>query len=230
VTDRTIERQYLAAHASFVDLVTPLAPAAWAAPVPCCPGWTVRDVLSHVAGIPDDAVHGRLDGVATERWTAAQVERNRDLTVDALLDRWNEQAPLFAAAIAAGGQRRPPIDCHTHEHDVRHALELPGARDGELVRTFARDLVDWIEVDGIDVPGLRVEFADGETTVRGAAGPGAIVLSGVRHFEVFRSRLGRRSLAQVRAYDWSGPASGVERVVARWFGFGPSAHDIVEPG
>ena len=58
-------------------------------------------MLSHVAGIPDDVLAGRLDGVATDPWTAAQVERNRDLSVDGLLERWDEQAPAFAAAMQA---------------------------------------------------------------------------------------------------------------------------------
>jgi uncharacterized protein (TIGR03083 family) len=49
-----IEQNYLAAQRSFVALARDLSADDWAAPVPCCPGWTVRDVLSHVAGIPDD--------------------------------------------------------------------------------------------------------------------------------------------------------------------------------
>ena len=49
-------------------------------------------MLSHVAGIPDDVFAGRIDGVATDPWTAAQVERNRSLAVDDLLARWDEQS------------------------------------------------------------------------------------------------------------------------------------------
>ena len=95
----TIERDYLFAQRSFATLAAGFSDDEWATPVPCCPGWTVRDVLSHVAGIPDDVLAGRLDGVATDPWTAAQVERNRDLAVADLLARWNDQTPGFAAAM-----------------------------------------------------------------------------------------------------------------------------------
>ena len=44
-----IEQNYLAAQRSFVALARDLSADDWAAPVPCCPGWTVRDVLSHAA-------------------------------------------------------------------------------------------------------------------------------------------------------------------------------------
>ena len=54
--DPTVEisRLYLAAQRSFVELARTLSPDQWATPVPCTPGWCVRDVLSHVAGVTDD--------------------------------------------------------------------------------------------------------------------------------------------------------------------------------
>jgi uncharacterized protein (TIGR03083 family) len=170
-------------------------------PTPCCPGWTVRDVLSHVAGIPDDAFAGRMDGVASEAWTAAQVERNRDLSVDQLLARWDEQAEPFAAGMTSR-ESRPPFDCHTHEHDVRQAVNRPGNRESRLVAIAAAGLAEPLrEAD------VSCDLSD---------------------FELFRSRLGRRSRAQVEAYPWSGDAPAVAEVIDAWFVFGPSAVDIAE--
>lgn len=210
-----IAEQYLGAQRSFVALARSLTDDEWATATACCPGWTVRDVLSHVAGLADDLVHGRVEGAATDPWTAAQVERWRDAAVDELVAQWDAQAPGVADALAALGEARPVFDCCTHEHDVRAALGRPGNRDAAIVSIAAATLAD--------LDGVRVVFD-------GAPGAGASsdesIVRGLTPFELFRSRLGRRSAAQVRAYDWSVPPD--DEVLATWFAFGPSPHDIDE--
>jgi hypothetical protein len=215
-----IGERYLLAHASFAELARTLSDAEWATPLPCTPAWTARDVLSHVAGIPDDAEAGRMDGAPGEAWTAAQVERNRHLGVGELLDRWAVQAPGFADMIEQTGEGRPPIDCHSHEHDVRQALDRPGNRESLLVTMTASGLAQ--------LPGhaLRVELTDG--TVLGAEDGAGVVLSGIDRFDMFRSRLGRRSRDQVRSWDWRGDDTAIEAVIDDWFVFGPSPHPIHE--
>ena len=140
MTERGIAVRYDEATRSFIDFARTLSDADWATPVPCTPLWTVRDVLSHVSGIPDDGLAGRTDGAATEPWTASQVERNAGFTVDELLERWEGQYEVFGAALEAMGEDRPPYDCHSHEHDIRHALGRPGRRDSaDHHRRRARD-------------------------------------------------------------------------------------------
>ena len=75
----SIAERYRWAVTSFLELAETFSADDWATPVPCTPAWTVRDVLSHVAGIPDDALNGRLDGVTTEPWTSTIV-RNPSIT------------------------------------------------------------------------------------------------------------------------------------------------------
>ena len=41
---------------------------------PATPQWRVHDVLAHLVGVPDDVVHGRMDGLASDAWTQAQVD------------------------------------------------------------------------------------------------------------------------------------------------------------
>ena len=53
---------YVAAQRSFVELVAPLTDDQWATPVPCNPACTVRDVLSHVAGVTADIAEGDVEG------------------------------------------------------------------------------------------------------------------------------------------------------------------------
>jgi len=176
-----------------------------------------------VAGIPDDVLAGRLDGVATDPWTAAQVERNRDLAVADLLARWNEQTPGFAAAMQSMHQNRPPIDLQSHEHDVRHALGRPGNRDNDIITAAAYATVaDW---DGTTP--LVVEFDDG-TIVGSTARQSTVVLRGVTTFEIVRSFTGRRTREQVEAYDWAGEPDRIAAVVGDWFAFGPAEHPIIE--
>ncbi len=217
-----IADRYRFAVRSFTELARTLDDDAWATVVPCTPDWTVRDVLSHVSGIPDDAVAGRMAGAPGEAWTAAQVERNRSFEVEELLERWTEQAPMFAEVIEQGGEHRPPIDCHSHEHDLRHALGRPGDRSNSIIDRALFALVD--------APvRLRIEFADGRSVETGdQTAESMVTLRGATTFELFRSRLGRRSLQQVRSYDWQGDDADIEAVIDDWFSFGPSPLPIVE--
>ena len=220
-----IEARYLFAQRSFAEMARALSQDDWATPMPCTPAWTVRDVLSHVAGIPDDALAGRMDGAPGEAWTAAQIDRNGSLGVDELLDRWDAQTPQFATVIAQMGEGRPPFDCHTHEHDVRQALGRPGDRSSALIEAMAGDLVAIA-----DCPvAITVELVDGRVLRSGPTESAATVtLTGITAFDLFRSRPGRRSREQVRAWDWSGADADIDTVVDRWFIFGPAAAPILE--
>lgn len=218
----TLAERYLFAVDSFIDLARTLDDDEWTTNVACTPGWTARDVLSHVSGIADDAAAGRMDGAPGEAWTAAQVERNRPFSVDELLARWSEQAPAFAEMIGQIGEYRPPIDCHSHEHDIRHALDRPGARDNAIIETPSFAMVD--------AP-IRVviEVVDGSVVTTGdIASVSTVTLRSATRFELFRSRLGRRSREQVRAAGWIGADADIEVVLDHWFNFGPSPVAIEE--
>lgn len=224
MSERNISVRYGEAVESFIGFSRSLSDSDWATPVPCTPEWTVRDVLSHVAGIPDDGLNGRTDGAATDPWTASQVERNAEFGVEELLQRWESQYGEFGEGIAAFGEERPPYDCHTHEHDVRHALQRPGNRNSSVVSDGSAALLGTL-----DVPvALTVTHDDGTKVSAGSAGSDRQVGLATTQFEVFRSRLGRRTPAQVRSLDWTGDDADIDAVVDGWFNFGPSEAEIVE--
>lgn len=215
-----IAELYRLAQRSFVDLCIDLDGDDWARPAPCTPGWTVFDIASHAAGVTLDIVAGRVEGAATEPWTAAQVERWRDTPRAELFAQWDEHIVAAASAIEAIGETRPPIDCHTHEHDVRQALGRPGNRDSPIVQ----DALDRFVERGA-IQAIEITFVDGaQLTIPGAGEP--VGVRGVSRFEVFRSRLGRRSVDQFAAYDWRQPPR--DELRADWFLFGPSPYDIEE--
>ena len=57
MSDRTLYRQ---ARERVSALVGSLGPQQLEIPVPSCPGWTVHDVVSHLAGVANDVITGRL--------------------------------------------------------------------------------------------------------------------------------------------------------------------------
>ena len=219
-----IATRYRFAQESFTALARTLPVDAWSRPVPCTPEWTVRDVLSHVTGVADDALAGRMEGAPGEAWTAAQLERNRAATVDELLERWASQTPTFAEILGQLGEGRPPFDCHTHEHDVRHAVGRPGNRDSIIVESMAADLA---VVAGCPVA-LDVVLAGRPIRSGPVDGPAAVQLERITPFELFRSRPGRRSREQMRAWDWVGDDADIEAVLDVWAFFGPTTTPIIE--
>jgi hypothetical protein len=223
----SIAELYLNAHESFVDFAGTLSDDDWTTSMQCTPGWTVRDVLSHVAGVPDDALAGRIDGAPGEAWTAAQIERNRDLSILRLFERWALQVGDFAAAIEAIGEIRPPFDCHSHEHDIRHAVGRSGNQDTTIIETAGSRLAEGFSTPFV----VTIELDDGRSISSGGEGnlpADGVTLRSVSTFDLFRSRLGRRTRDQVRGLDWTGSNEDIDLVIDDWFLFGPSDITIDE--
>lgn len=147
--------------------------------VPACPEWTVRNVAAHLAGVCADILAGRIEGVATERWTAAQVDARRDHSLAQILEEWSETAPQVEAMAEHFPGRvgvQWMFDMTTHEHDIRGALRARGARDSEAVRQG----VDLVVRIGLD-PNLRarglgpIEIAtESQSWLVGGADPSAV--------------------------------------------------------
>lgn len=175
--------------------------------VPCCPEWTVVEVVGHMCGVADDVLAGRLDGVGTAPWADAQAERLAPLGLAGVLNRWDELGPQLEA-IGSAFPARPAtqmvFDVTTHEHDVRGALGRPGARDLEALAVpldFIVSMLDgFVRERGLGT--LAIEIDQGWSTVAGD-GPPEVALR-ASAFDVFRGFGGRRSLDQVHALGWDG--------------------------
>ena len=91
-------------------------------PVPATPAWPVHDVVAHLAGVMHDVATGNLEGVTTDPWTAAQVERARGKSVTQVIDEWAGGAPAFEQFLSSAdgvNASAAVFDVHAHETDLR---------------------------------------------------------------------------------------------------------------
>ena len=189
---------------------------------PAAPDWTAHDVLAHLVGVSTDIVSGNLDGVGTDPWAAVQVERGRERSCEELVAEWNEHGPVVEEMAAQFGRAAGQLlsDATTHEHDLRGALGVPGARDSDAVVLsvgfVGRSLGE--QLDAGTVGALVVEHGtDPAAFVIDTFGTGAPVASlRIDDFELVRALTGRRSTEQIAAYDWDGTFAPEQLVLARF--------------
>jgi uncharacterized protein (TIGR03083 family) len=199
---------YSRCRARISGLVRDLDDQTAATAVPACPDWSVHDVVAHLAGVVADALAGRMNGVTTDRWTAAQVAARRGRPLTDLLESWDSSAPRFEALLDAAGRsgRQAVADIVSHEHDIRGALRQPGARQSDAV-AIGIDFVATAFTSAAEASGIGVGV---RTTAGQDFGPAdaPAVLTG-EPFELLRALTGRRSAAQLLQMTWTGDAGQV---------------------
>lgn len=191
-------------------------------PVPATPGWTVHDVVAHLAGVAQDAVAGRIPTQGpTPAWTSTHVERGAGVPLAELLERWADAAAGLEAALDVSPMWPPVMDAASHEFDLRGALGDTGARDSDAVVICSK-----VILTGLRPPApLRVITEHHDVRVGPDVPDQDRVLLRTTSFEAFRWRFGRRSRDQLLAMDWSGDP---EPFLPHLCVFGPADHDLVE--
>ncbi|NCV09077.1 MAG: hypothetical protein EBV66_01465 [Actinobacteria bacterium] len=181
--DDTVSRAYIELRNRVMEILRSLSESDGNLVVPHCPSWSVRELASHLLGVPDDIVNGRMDGVASDEWTKAQVERHRGKSLLALAHELAELAPRFDPIlphIPPMARSQMTMDAVTHEHDLRNAVAQPGARDSLAVQAALAWLGVWAEKR---VPGSHA----------------ALFGAGLDDFDLLRCLTGRRSIRQAKA-------------------------------
>jgi uncharacterized protein (TIGR03083 family) len=129
------------------------------APVPCCPGWTVADVVTHLAGVYEHKVRVMADNAWPDPWPPAGMEEQDSLQrlADAKAALFAEfadhlitdQTTTFSSADRTIGfwARRMALEVSVHRYDAELALDEVTAIPDEL----ALDGVD--EVLGVMLAG-----------------------------------------------------------------------------
>jgi uncharacterized protein (TIGR03083 family) len=191
----------------------------WTTGVPACPGWTIRDVVAHMAAVAEDWADQTLTGAPTDEQTAEHIARFADRTTTQLLEAWSAATTLLQRMAATEGLSPPLGDIACHEHDIRAALDCAGARDSAAVWHTSDQLIPMLQ----PTRPVRITVEDGEYLCGPAEGP-EIGLTTTR-FEALRWRTGRRSRAQLATMDWTGdPAPIIDELYL----FGPTPVDLVE--
>jgi uncharacterized protein (TIGR03083 family) len=109
------------------DLVRPLKDEDLSRTVPACPAWDVHDVIAHMSGVQELLTAGERPTGDSQAWIDSIVAARRDVPVGELLERW-ASCETGTSALIDGGVQVLIVDVVSHEHDIRNAVGLPGAR------------------------------------------------------------------------------------------------------
>jgi len=209
--------------------------------VPACPGWTVRQVVAHVAGVAQDIATLNLEQKGTGPWADAQVERLGERSIDDLLDLWGQSLDSVSANLALAsdaGVCQLVFDTLTHEHDIRGALGEPGSRAGDLAVKAALAFMTTMGDQFIrqaKLPALRLSTPTIGSVQLGDphAAYGDLALR-ISDFEALRAFGGRRSVAQLLALPWDGDPTNLMPAFTDVLpaftndGLRPPADDLIE--
>ena len=190
VSSDQVAVSYIALRARVIDLLRSTPESSGNIVVPCTPEWTIRQLAAHLVGVPEDVLAGRMEGVTTDAWTHAQVERYGDLTLTELADLFESSAPKIDSIIHNFPQpiiSQFVMDAVTHEQDMRSALGVPGGRDSKAVEVGVGFFLNLIEVS--DPPLFD-----------------ALVNTSASKWDVLRSLTGRRTVEQMNASGLDGEA------------------------
>ena len=185
---------YVALRARVIDLLRSTPESSGNIVVPCTPEWTIRQLAAHLVGVPEDVLAGRMEGVATDAWTHAQVERYGDLPLTELADLFESSAPKIDAIIHNFPQpiiSQFVMDAVTHEQDMRSALGVPGGRDSKAIEVGVGFFLNLFEAN--DPPLFE-----------------ALLNTRVSQWDVLRSVTGRRTVEQMNALGLDGEAIALQ--------------------
>jgi len=191
---------YRALRARVRDIVEHVDPVLLERVAPATPSWRAHDVLAHLVGVPDDVVRGRMDGLASNPWTQAQVDARSTATAADLLAEWDETAPQFEVLLAAAPEAvagQAIFDAATHEHDLCNAFGVRGDRQSDAVSVGW----DWILGARTRSGGPAICFV--VETGEHLSGVGELVARvEAPRFELFRAACGRRTADEIARYGW----------------------------
>jgi uncharacterized protein (TIGR03083 family) len=179
--DDQVCEAYRRTRESVLELLALTPESAATRVVPACPEWTVQQTASHLVGVPEDLLAGRMEGITSDAWTDAQVQRHAGESLEELRAALEETIASFDAmlpAISSPSNSQLVMDAVTHEIDLREALGLQCEESSlplAVAKAWLLDLID--RRDSSALPAI-----DG---------------SGCSDFDLVRSLTGRRSATQM---------------------------------
>ena len=228
------------------ELVAGLEPAEVDKSVPATPGWTIKDVVTHLAAdatctvagdFPSEFFEAFGESAAVAKvndWTSRQLEDRRGRSVEDLLQEWKNSSTDVTAMMR--GEKQWPegivpfsdrillTDLAVHQQDIFGALGIERAREAAPIKIGLSGYIitmGW-RLGAAGIPPLRFDVGDKSYTA-GEGEPGATVHAS--RFELFRAMSGRRNPDQIRAYRWEGDP---EPYVSYFYPYGIREDALVE--
>lgn len=228
------------------DLAAGLTPEQLDTPVPATPGWTIRQVVAHLAADATYLINGDFpreffeafgdEGavVTLNDWTARQLEERKDRSLEEILQEWKASATELTAMMR-GEQSWPDgvvpfadrvvlTDAAVHQQDIFGALGIQRDREGVPIKIALSGYIatmGW-RLMAAGIPSLRFDL--GEKSYVAGDGEPAATVRGDR-WELFRAMSGRRSPEQIAAYDWEGDS---EPYIPYFYPYGIRKDALVE--
>jgi uncharacterized protein (TIGR03083 family) len=170
--------------------------------VPACPAWDVHDVIAHMSGVQELLTAGEHPTGDTQDWIDAIVAARRDVPVGELLDRWAD-CERGTSALIDGGVEVLIVDVVSHEHDIRNAVGLPGARQVPEVPAAVEVMLANLSglIDGAGLGALAVDAGTARWTSHDV--PIGCTLE-VDPWEALRIIVSRRTDEEMRALPVTG--------------------------
>ena len=209
-----------------LELAPTLSAEQLATLTPTCPEWTVQDIYAHLTGLAAEIADGRVEGGGTPERTAVQVGSRRHMTMSEICEEWSARGDAIEEVIAAAGRFLTPlvIDVWTHEQDIANGAGVQSGRDG--VGLFLTVNAAWsikAKLRAAGLPPLGVVAGRADWVIGDDPEPAATVR--LFEYELARAVLGRRNVAQLRAYAWEGEA---DPYLPHFPVFDPPEYDIIE--
>ncbi len=206
--------EYDACRQRITDLVDAASPDDLTRVVEACPDWTVHDACAHLAAIPASILSGDLPGDDADAWVARTIADRADRTVSEIMDEWAAVTPAFREMMISGGGQMAGmvLDAVAHEHDIRHALSSPGARDSRgvaLTLGFTKLIMDRDLRNGGTGDVVRFSCDAGVWQSGGPSEAEPTISIDLRgrpdgSFALMRALGSRRSVEQLDALPWVG--------------------------
>lgn len=208
-----LAHEYFLARQRMINLIDGRAQDVSDLPVQTCPAWNVHDLIAHVSGLAAEIVRGNPPGADSQAWVDAIIDARRDVDLDGLLEEWSIVGPAFEEMAAETRRLSVPLSYDTvvHEHDLRHAIGSPGARDSSGVMA-AMEVGVWLMSNDLDRRGFGSvtfraggrDWLCGSGDVRLQLDLDAAQVSATPVWELLRITGSRRSLAQATSLPWTG--------------------------
>lgn len=190
------------AHRRVCDLVTQASPAELERPVPATPGWTARELVSHVVGLGADVLAGDEPDDHHAAWTQAQVDARHGRSGTELVEEWRGLADDLVSWMTAHGTR-PLNDVLVHEQDLRGALRRAGAREAPGVDVVRRRMARRLTTAVGELPPLALVGPHWQWVSRGPVAEAATVVE-ASDFDLLRALCSRRTAEQLRRWTTRG--------------------------